>query len=98
MLQVNCNPPGNLELRLQDYRPSGGGYLKLAVYAASGPSVKAVDLRTNGAVRIHRISIFFPQAVGKQSRKSGSKITESDSLGCSEILGLTGTCGGQLTG
>ena len=49
-MQVDCSPPGNIQLIVQQYRASGGGYLKAAVFAVRGPAVKSLELRTSGAV------------------------------------------------
>lgn len=35
-MQVNCSPPGNITIRVLEYRPSGGGYLKLTFLNVAG--------------------------------------------------------------
>ena len=36
LMQVNCKPPGGIQIRLIEYRPTLGGYLKLAVLNVAG--------------------------------------------------------------
>ena len=36
LVQVNCKPPGGIQIRLIQYRPTLGGYLKLAVLDVAG--------------------------------------------------------------
>lgn len=50
IMQVPCEAAGELQLVLQQYRPSGGGYLKAAVFGQRGRPITAVALRTSGAV------------------------------------------------
>lgn len=35
-MQVNCTPPGDILIRVLEYRPSGGGYLKLTFLNVAG--------------------------------------------------------------
>ena len=48
--QVDCAPPGNIVIRVLQYRPDAGGYLKIVPLQTAGVgAVKAVGYRSSGA-------------------------------------------------
>ena len=54
-MQVNCKPPGGLAIRLIQYRPTLGGYLKLAVLDVGGSGgLTAVGVRSSSDVSAPR--------------------------------------------
>lgn len=44
--QVDCNPPGNIVVNVNDFRSSAGGYLKLSLKSVAGDGkLESVELR-----------------------------------------------------
>lgn len=51
LMQVNCKPPGGIQIRLIQYRPTLGGYLKLAVLDVAGTGgLTAVGVKSTSDV------------------------------------------------
>lgn len=49
-VQVDCTPPGNLEIRVLEYRPSSGGYLKITPWQTAGlATVAKIEYKQSGA-------------------------------------------------
>ena len=50
-MQVDCTPPGDLAIRVLDFRAADGGYLKLTPWNAAGVgTVSAIGLRSSGSM------------------------------------------------
>jgi hypothetical protein len=47
---VDCTPPGNLIIRVQQFRASAGGYLKISPWQTAGiAAVKSIDFKSSSA-------------------------------------------------
>lgn len=50
LLQVDCTPPGNLVIRVLQYRAASGGYLKLTPLQTAGVgAVSKIEYKQSGA-------------------------------------------------
>ena len=48
--KVDCTPPGNLEIRVLEYRPTSGGYLKITPWQTAGvATVSKIEYKQSSA-------------------------------------------------
>lgn len=56
LLQVDCTPPGNIVIRVLEYRPTSGGYIKITPLETAGvATVSSIDYKASSADVRHYI-------------------------------------------
>ena len=65
LVQVNCTPPGNITIRSLEYRPSGGGYLKLTFLNVAGFISNVLVGQTQANVRTCSTCLCVPVTPGR---------------------------------